>query len=103
MTSNFSKEELQAISEHVHSKKSKIIEKLNESRDNNVELHDNVVEDRQIGKISPKYRILENYNKNGNYTIDKNKKPEMKYYKTQFRRVFKSQKRINQIQNNIMV
>ena len=103
LTSNFSKEELQAISEHVHSKKSKIIEKLNESRDNNVELHDNVVEDRQIGKISPKYRILENYNKNGNYTIDKNKKPEMKYYKTQFRRVFKSQKRINQIQNNIMV
>lgn len=77
----------------LESEKTKRIEKINLNRDtqNQNNLSNNIVKNRRIAKIGPKYKILNQYENQGNYVKDTSNRRNTKYYKTQIRRRFKYQ------------
>lgn len=92
ITKHFDKTEIKELSEKFEKEKTARISKLNEKRNNNYRLNENIVSNREIAKNKPKYKKLTNFRIDNNYVIDTNNKRNTKYSKNQLKRKFKYQK-----------
>lgn len=68
------KNDIRNLAQKFEENKIKKIEKLNLTRDNNYELLDNVVINRNIQKNKSKYKKLDKFEKRGEYIIDTSNK-----------------------------
>lgn len=91
ITKNLDRKNINDLKEKFEIEKVKRTEKLNKNRNPIPKITENIVQDRQIQKISPKYKRLKEYSKQNNYVVDRTNKRNTKYYKTQQKRKYKYQ------------
>lgn len=88
---NLTAEDIRALSDKFHEEKVRRIDYLNRKRNSTFNQCENIVTNRTIVKNNPKYRKLNNFCSNGNYTIDKSTKRNTSYHKKQLKRKYKYQ------------
>lgn len=65
------------------------IDSINKTRDSDYVLQDNIVTNRDVGKIKPKYKEITNYVRENDYVHDLDR--NVKYYTHQRKRLFNYQ------------
>lgn len=91
ITKNLDKDYIKRLKEKYEHEKNQRITKLNVNKNVAYNLTDNIVKNRQLPKVSPKYKQLAKFTRQGNYVVDNTNKRNTKYYQTQIKRRYKFQ------------